>query len=229
MVISLNKGTVNSVQLHCESEALASAWKAHFSDVDITTGAIEHDEMTFTGTNEVIGKVVLFLQINDPLQHLDKIIELISQEINVVIVATKPSPSEGLELFKRGVKGYLPSHFPCASYPQVLATVLQGNVWLGQNIMIELIKILQKTSETSHEPGLSEFAKTTSDWQQRLTQREIEVAHTVLEGKSNREIAEQLFITERTVKSHVKSLLKKFGAKDRLALVLKIQAIKYPT
>lgn len=229
MVISLNKDTAHSVRLHCESEALGSVWKVHFSDVSITVGAIEDYEIALSHCTEGIGKAVLFLQVDDPIQHLDKIVKLVAQSINVVIVTTDASPGEGSELFKLGVKGYLPSHFPYANYPQVLATVLQGNVWLGQNVMSELIKTLQKPSETTHTPSLKTFAETTNDWQQGLTQREIEVAHTVLEGKSNKEIADQLFITERTVKSHVKSLLKKFGAKDRLALVLKIQAIKYPT
>ena len=48
-----------------------------------------------------------------------------------------------------------------------------------------------------------------------LSQREIEVLRAVAQGKSNKIIASQLFITEPTVKAHMKSILLKLGASDR--------------
>lgn len=51
------------------------------------------------------------------------------------------------------------------------------------------------------------------DW--LLTSREAEVMHLIAEGASNAEIAEQLFITVETVKSHVKNILRKLGAVNR--------------
>jgi DNA-binding NarL/FixJ family response regulator len=48
-----------------------------------------------------------------------------------------------------------------------------------------------------------------------LSEREIEVLRAVAQGKSNKIIASQLFITEPTVKAHMKSILLKLGASDR--------------
>ena len=56
-----------------------------------------------------------------------------------------------------------------------------------------------------------------------LTGRELEVLAEIAGGATNAEIAQHLFIAESTVKTHVKSLLAKLGARDRVALVLVAQ------
>jgi DNA-binding NarL/FixJ family response regulator len=53
-----------------------------------------------------------------------------------------------------------------------------------------------------------------------LTRRERDVLRLLVEGDSNREIAERLGIREQTVKDHVSALLKKFDARSRVALAV---------
>ncbi len=52
-----------------------------------------------------------------------------------------------------------------------------------------------------------------------LTEREVEVLRHVAEGRRNRDIAEKLFISEETVKVHVKHIMDKLGAADRTQAV----------
>ncbi|HEV7766136.1 MAG TPA: response regulator transcription factor [Thermoanaerobaculia bacterium] len=52
-----------------------------------------------------------------------------------------------------------------------------------------------------------------------LTPREVEVLHSVARGNRNRDVAAQLFITEETVKVHVKHIMEKLGARDRTEAV----------
>lgn len=54
-----------------------------------------------------------------------------------------------------------------------------------------------------------------SNYQKRLTQREKEVIDLIIQGKKNKEIAEELFIDISTVKSHVNKIYKKTGVKNR--------------
>lgn len=53
-----------------------------------------------------------------------------------------------------------------------------------------------------------------------LTERELEVLQYVVEGKTNKEIAQILTITHHTVKAHVASIIRKFGVKNRLEAAL---------
>ena len=59
---------------------------------------------------------------------------------------------------------------------------------------------------------------------QKLSEREIEVLGLISKGKSNKEIADLIFVTENTVKMHVKKILLKLQANDRTqAVVIAIQ------
>jgi DNA-binding NarL/FixJ family response regulator len=55
-----------------------------------------------------------------------------------------------------------------------------------------------------------------------FTDREEEVVQKVIEGASNKEVAKILGITERTVKAHMSSILRKTGTTDRISLIIKL-------
>ena len=62
----------------------------------------------------------------------------------------------------------------------------------------------------------------------RLTPREREIVSALARGETNKEIARQLEITERTVKAHVSAMLEKLGARDRLQLSLIVNGVETP-
>ncbi len=59
-------------------------------------------------------------------------------------------------------------------------------------------------------------------WEEDLTERERETAHHIARGASNKEIARELGITERTVKAHVGAILEKLNLRDRLQIALRV-------
>ena len=60
---------------------------------------------------------------------------------------------------------------------------------------------------------------------QSLTQRELEVLKHIIEGKTNSQIAHDIYVSTNTIKAHVGSILEKFGAKDRVqAAVMAVKA-----
>jgi DNA-binding NarL/FixJ family response regulator len=95
---------------------------------------------------------------------------------------------------------------------QVFDTVQSGGTWVGRSIMQQLCARF----------GRQLPAKAETDWRSRLSAREQDVVSALREGRSNKDIARQLDISERTVKAHLTSVFQKFGVEDRLQLLLKL-------
>lgn len=152
---------------------------------------------------------ILLVQISES-SSIDKITEL-AKSFDTIVTSNEPNDTEGLMLFQRGVKGYINTFSSVERIQQALDTVQAGNVWLGQSVMQFMINALQ--------PEQAQRDR----WKESLTDREVETAEKVLENKSNKEIARELEITERTVKSHLHNIFEKLQVKDRLGLVLAIK------
>ncbi|MCF6298787.1 MAG: response regulator transcription factor [Thiomicrorhabdus sp.] len=153
--------------------------------------------------------VILLVHLSDKVNQ-EKITHLCQQNLDVLAFSDKPSTTEGIQLFKKGIKGYLNTHASADRIQQALSTINSGSIWLGSAIMQAMIG----------QVGLSPIKN--SDWKKQLTPRETQVVEQVLNKKSNQEIADALNITERTVKSHLHNVFEKLQVSDRLALALKI-------
>lgn len=88
--------------------------------------------------------------------------------------------------------------------------------------LIDVIRQVHAGKKKISIPIAAKLAEHYSD--EVLTDREVEVLRHLADGKRNRDIAEKLFITEETVKAHMKRILSKLGANDRTqALAIALQ------
>lgn len=135
----------------------------------------------------------------------------------VVVLSRVPNDPEGLQAIDAGAQGY--GHF--WSVPSVLQQMAQvvtnGGLWVGPTLVQRLLKasaaLLPHDPEANLSPEM-DFSV--------LSQREREVAYAVAAGQSNKEVAEKLYISERTVKAHLGAVFDKLGVRDRLQLVLRL-------
>ena len=118
-----------------------------------------------------------------------------------------------------GAVGYCNGHAAPEVLQQVAPAVRHGSIWVGQALMQRLLGATVRLMPPQG-PG--------QGWRERLSVREQETAELLARGASNKEIARELDITERTVKAHVSALLEKLGARDRLQLSLIINGIEAP-
>ena len=137
---------------------------------------------------------------------------------SLVLLADEPSEDEALAALTAGVAGYCNGHAAPEVLRQVAMAVENGGVWVGQGLMQRLLAATSRL--------VSGHASANAFWQEKLTAREQEAAVLLAGGASNKEIARQLNITERTVKSHVSAMLEKLGARDRLQLSLIINGVE---
>ncbi len=160
------------------------------------------------------------LHVNDMAQ-LD-VDELIITDVNFVeslkqynsnftIFALTASPSfeEGTKLLLLGIKGYGNAYMHAKHLRRAIITIKEGNVWLPPSFMNELIAQVVPKAPKAESSAL-----------EMLTTRQKETALLVKEGHSNKEIAQTLGITERTVKAHITAIFERTGTTDRLSLAL---------
>ena len=158
-------------------------------------------------------EVILLVQLSESTTHT-KLNELTQQGFEILAFSDEPSNTEGLQLFQNGIKGYLNTYATVERINQAITTIEAGSIWLGQSIMQSMIGQLSQAT--------TKEVTQNNEWQNLLTEREKQVVDLVLKMQSNREIGEQLDITERTVKSHMHNIFEKLNVSDRLALALKI-------
>lgn len=116
-----------------------------------------------------------------------------------------------------GARAYLDSSAPPETVRQAIEIVVSGSIWAPRRLLSKLIDRLLNVPDTSvpAEP-LS------------LTARERQVLELILTARSNREIARELGIEERTVKAHVGRLMRKAGAENRIELSMRALAGALP-
>jgi two-component system, NarL family, nitrate/nitrite response regulator NarL len=130
----------------------------------------------------------------------------------VVVHSRRPHDDEGIAAFDAGAHGYCHSLANAAHLRAVAATVAGGGLWVGPGLMARMIRTVRRAQPANPERPPEGF--------ERLTPREREVALAVTTGASNKEIARQLGMTERTVKMHLGSVFRKLRVHDRVQLVL---------
>lgn len=140
----------------------------------------------------------------------------------VIAMSDLPHDLEALAVFSVQAKAYCNTHAGVEVLQNIAHVVESGGMWIGESIMNRLLG-LNSPSTLDQRVGIDQENRTAEDWDSQLTLREREVASAVGSGATNRQIADQMGITERTVKAHVGSVLEKLKLKNRLQLALLVK------
>lgn len=127
------------------------------------------------------------------------------------LLSDQPSEDEGLDFLKAGIAGYGNTYISKERLTEAVRIISDGGVWLGQRIIQRLI-----IDTAARQTRLTEADKALDG----LTRMERKIAYMVSQGLTNLEIANELKITERTVKAHLTSVYGKTKTGNRLALAL---------
>lgn len=133
-------------------------------------------------------------------------------DLLLVALSLNPGVAEGMLAFEAGARGYCHALAAPEMLRQVATVVGNGGLWLGAELMARAASAVAKLTAPD--------ASVTNNPLDRLTPRERDVALQVAGGAANKEIAQRLAITPRTVKAHMTAILDKLDARDRLQLVL---------
>lgn len=171
-------------------------------------------EMLITKPGEALVWVHLQQDGADPIERL-RAAALAAPQCRLVVLSNVPGEEEGAAVLEAGAAGYTNALAIPELLQQIAAVVGNGGLWVGPEMMQRLLTALAGLARREYvSPSL-----------EKLSSREREVALAVAKGESNKEIARNLGITERTVKAHLSAAFESLGVRDRLQLSILINGI----
>ena len=145
--------------------------------------------------------------------------------VKVLVLSTFDTDKFVGQAMAFGAKGYLLKDTPSDDLAQAIRAVYKGYTHLGAGLFEKTLA--SSTPIVTSQP----IESADSDHLEKLnalTPREREVFELIASGASNREIAERLYITERTVKNHVSNILSRLNLRDRTQAAILAHSSQQP-
>lgn len=202
-----------SVLIVDDAELFREGLKAAFTQEGFDVVALAGDGMTGIDLAREHEPDLVMLDLLMPgmsgLEIVGTIIK-VSPRSRVVLLTASESAEDLLEAVKAGASGYMTKDVPMPRLVAAMHDVLDGGAAVSPAMGGKLFSSLR---ELLRHNGVAQRGRTD------LTGRELEVLTLVGSGKTSREIADELFISENTVRNHVRNILDKLGMKSRFEAV----------
>jgi two-component system, NarL family, nitrate/nitrite response regulator NarL len=132
--------------------------------------------------------------------------------LRTIVLAAAVEPSEMVQAIQLGARAVILKESATETLFDCIRTVMAGRYWVGNQNVSDLVQALRKLRPAA---ATGKESRTLG-----LTGRELEVVATVVAGRTNKDSAQTLSISEHTVKTHLTNIFDKLGVSTRLELVL---------
>ncbi len=122
-------------------------------------------------------------------------------KVPIIIMSAREEPSIINEAINYGANGYIPKSIPMEEMVEAISSVYNGNIWVPAAVEIN--------------SDIDEEYRKVAENLSNLSTRQFSVFKLLTEGYSNQQIADTLFISLSTAKSHVSSIMKTLNVKTR--------------
>jgi DNA-binding NarL/FixJ family response regulator len=158
---------------------------------------------------------VIVMDVGMPKRGGIEACRLIKQRVpsaRIIMLTSSDDEANLFEAIRAGANGYLLKDVP----PEEVAAGIRG-VFHGQSLISPMMasKLLTEFAQMSHQ-GAAVPAATPELELPRLTERELQILRLVARGGLNREIATELYISENTVRNHIRNILDKLQMHSRM-------------
>ena len=138
--------------------------------------------------------------------ELTKRIKRSYPEIKIIALSMSGNIADINKMLDVGISGYVLKNVGSRELIEAIHKVAQGKMHFSDDVTEEMVKHKHTKPEKSEE-------------QAKLTERELEILKLIVQELNNAEIADKLFISERTVETHRKNMIRKFNTKTIVGLI----------
>jgi DNA-binding NarL/FixJ family response regulator len=132
--------------------------------------------------------------------------------VRTILVTPSITRADVLTAIRHGARGIVLKNAASNLLFKSIHAVMAGQYWIGREAVSDLVAALREASPALEpEPPPRPF---------KLTPRELQIIHAVVDGQANRDIADRLGLAEPTVKHHLTSIYGKLGVSNRVELAL---------
>ena len=182
-------------------------------DTDIEVVGEASDGITATDLAVKTAPDVILLDVRMPRRTGVEACRGIKEAVpsaKIIMLTVSDEEADLYESVKNGASGYLLKDSSIEEVAQAIRVVNEGQSLISPSMAVKLIDEFKQMSKPEREQGPA----------LRLTDRELEVLRLVAKGLNNREVAKELFISENTVKNHVRNILEKLQLHSRMEAVM---------
>ena len=182
-------------------------------DIDIEVVGEAADGITATELAITTAPDVILLDVRMPRRTGVEACRAIKEAVpaaKIIMLTVSDEEADLYESVKNGASGYLLKDSSIEEVAQAIRVVNEGQSLISPSMAVKLIDEFKQMSKPEREQGPA----------LRLTERELEVLRLVAKGLNNREVAKELFISENTVKNHVRNILEKLQLHSRMEAVM---------
>ena len=177
-------------------------------------GEAENGEEAIAKAEDLAPDVVLMDVRMPKVNGIDaaRAIRAMAPSTRILMLTVSDEEDDLYEAIKAGANGYLLKEISVEEVAEAIRAVVQGQSLISPSMASKLLSefnsLVRRAEEKQQFPAPA------------LTARELEVLKLVAKGMSNREIADELFISENTVKNHVRNILEKLHLHSRMQAVM---------
>ena len=183
------------------------------SDIDVVGEANDGEEAVTLATEHMPEIVLMDVRMpgGGGIEACRRIKEL-APTVKILMLTISDEEEDLYEAIKAGASGYLLKEISIEEVADAIRSVNAGQSLISPSMASKLLNEFASMAKKEHEKA--------SVPQPRLTEREMEVLTLVAQGLNNRDIAKELFISENTVKNHVRNILEKLHLHSRMEAVV---------
>ena len=181
-------------------------------DIDVVGEASDGDEAAELAASTVPD--VVLMDVRMPKRsgiEACRTIKQLAPSAKIIMLTVSDEEGDLYDAIKNGASGYLLKDASIDQVAQAIRVVADGQSLISPSMAAKLLEEFKTISSVGTKPDVI---------MPKLTDRELEVLNLVARGLNNREIARDLYISENTVKNHVRNILEKLQLHSRMEAVV---------